>query len=495
MLTPLISLTLVFGFLAAADSSRSLRFIRRVMAPLLALPHAAAAFGIAFLIAPSGWIARAVSPWASGWKQPPDLLIFQDPHGFALTLGLILKEVPFLLLMALAYLPQTNAPARLQLARSLGYAPLTAWFKVVAPALYPLIRLPVYAVIAYASSTIDMAMILGPSNPPTLAVAVLRWFNDPDLTMRTMASAGALLQLALTLAALLLWRLGEWVLARLFAPRISDGRRQHGDRLLQPLSRCLMVLCVMLLTAGMVGLALHSVAGPWRFPNALPDSLSGAQWLRAWPNVSAPLLTTVLIALASSSISLVLVIAVLQQELRSRTFASPRALNLLYLPLLVPQAAFLFGLVAALERSGLRPGLVAVIGTHCVFVLPYVYLSLAESYRRFDPRWQQLAQSLGASPRSSFFRIRLPMLFTPLLTAFAVGIAVSVGQYLPTLLPGAGQVNTVTTEALALSASGDRRVIGVWAVLQALVPALGFALALLLPRIIWRNRRALRDLH
>jgi ABC-type uncharacterized transport system YnjBCD permease subunit len=55
------------------------------------------------------------------------------------------------------------------MARSLGYRPTLAWLKVVAPALYPLIRLPVFAVIAYASSVVDVAMILGPTLPPTLA--------------------------------------------------------------------------------------------------------------------------------------------------------------------------------------------------------------------------------------------------------------------------------------------------------------------------------------
>src|SRR3546814_6471838 len=60
----------------------------------------------AFLILPSGWIARLLSPGLSGWQHPPDLLIVQDPHGIALVLGLVLKEVPYLLLMTLAALNQ-----------------------------------------------------------------------------------------------------------------------------------------------------------------------------------------------------------------------------------------------------------------------------------------------------------------------------------------------------------------------------------------------------
>ena len=68
------------------------------------------------------------------------------------------------------------------------------------------------------------------------------------------------------------------------------------------------------------------------------------------------------------------------------------------------------------------------------------------------------------------------------------------GQYLATQLLGAGRLPTVTTEAVALASGDDRRVIGVWALTQALLPALGFGFAIVLPRLLWRNRRQMRDI-
>jgi putative thiamine transport system permease protein len=85
------------------------------------------------------------------------------------------------------------------------------------------------------------------------------------------------------------------------------------------------------------------------------------------------------------------------------------------------------------------------------------------------------------------------MLLRPVLTAAAVGFAVSVGQYLPTLLVGAGRVQTVTTEAVALASGGDRRVIGVYALVQTAAALAPFLLALALPRLLWRNRRGMQD--
>lgn len=79
----------------------------------------------------------------------------------------------------------------------------------------------------------------------------------------------------------------------------------------------------------------------------------------------------------------------------------------------------------------------------------------------------------------------------PLLTAFAVGLAVSIGQYLPTQFLGAGRVSTVTTETVALASGGNRRLIGVWALVQAGLPLVGFVVALAVPRWIGMSRRTL----
>ena len=51
---------------------------------------------------------------------------------------------------------------------------------------------------------------------------------------------------------------------------------------------------------------------------------------------------------------------------------------------------------------------------------------------------------------------------------------------------------SLTTEAVALFGGADRRVMGVYAFLQALLPLLAFAAALALPAWLYRDRRALR---
>lgn len=492
LVTTAVSLAAVLVFVAGWRGTRAFAALTRLLSPLLALPHAAAAFGLAFLIAPSGWILRALSPWATGLDRPPDILILNDPLGLAMMAGLIVKEIPFLFLMTLAALPQTDATRLSRITASTGYGRVAGFAIAVLPRLYPQLRLPVYAVIAYATSVVDVALILGPTLPPPLAVRLVTWMNDPDLAMRLTASAGALLQLGVTLVALLLWRIGELLLARLARPFLTNGRRCRRDSALRLSGFLVMALAVAAVVFGLLGLALWSVAGPWRFPDALPQAFTLRIWQRESTGVLAVVGPTLAIAVAATGIALALTLGALENETRQRLTVGSRLLILLYLPLIVPQVAFLFGLKILFLRLGIDATFAAVLLSHLVFVMPYVFLSLADPWRAEDGRYALSAAGLGASANRIFWRIRLPMLLGATLTAAAVGFAVSIAQYLPTLIIGAGRFPTVTTEAVALAAGGDRRLIGVYALVQAALPFLGFALATLVPLALFRNRRGMR---
>ena len=85
--TTFIALAVVIAFVSGWYGTRSFTRIQHLISPLLSVPHAAAAFGLAFLIAPSGFLMRLISPWATGATRPPDVLILQDPMGLAMMAG------------------------------------------------------------------------------------------------------------------------------------------------------------------------------------------------------------------------------------------------------------------------------------------------------------------------------------------------------------------------------------------------------------------------
>ncbi|MBO3758962.1 ABC transporter permease subunit [Ciceribacter sp. L1K22] len=486
-----LSLSITLVFVAGFAGTPALSRLQHLLSPLLAVPHAAAAFGLAFLIAPSGYLIRLVAP-LFGIDRPPDILIPHDPMGLTMIAGLVIKETPFLFLVTLAALPQVDLAATRRLAASFGYGRIAGFVYLIWPSLYRQIRFAVYAVIAYSTSVVDVALILGPNLPGTLAARLVQWMNDPDLSIRFLASAGAVLQLAVTLAALLLWHLLERFCGTLVCLWRDRGYRAVRDGTLRSLSALIIGTIGVTVFAGIGILAVWSVAGLWQFPDLMPQSLTLRSWQTALPRIMGPLVTTLSTGFVSTLIALFLTIGCLERETQTGRTGRDKGLLILYLPLIVPQITFVFGLQLLFIGSGSQHRLAALVLVHLVFVLPYVFLSLADPWRSLDRRYEVIATALGKSRLTVLLRIRLPMLLRPLLTASAVGFAVSVGQYLPTLLVGEGRLTSITTEAVALASGNNRRVIGVYALLQTLLPFVAFALAALLPAVLHRNRGAMR---
>ncbi len=486
-----LSLILAVGFSAAVHGKMSRGTGARMLTPFLAAPHAAIAIGLAFVLSPSGWIARALAlPF--GWDRPPDIASVHDPLGLALILGLMVKEVPFLLLVILSALTQIPVRSHMATGRSLGYGRGWVWVKIILPQVWPLIRLPVLVVLAYSASVVDMAVILGPSNPPTLAVLLTRLFSDPDLTRILPGSAGGLVQLALVgLAFLILW-LAERAARLLGLIWLRRGGRGTASEPLLQLAATATTALFFTGALAILSILIWSLAWRWSWPLLLPESWSLKAWSGSTSGLANAAWNTIIIALYSTTLCLILVIAWLEGEDRARMPRARWGEAIIYLPLLLPQISFLFGMNVLSIRLGLSGSLAATIWAQSLFVFPYVMIALSDPWRARDARLDRTAAALGAGPWRRLFRVKLPVLLAPISTAFAIGIAVSVAQYLPTLFLGAGRVATLTTEAVTLSSSSDRRVVGVYASLQAAIPLIAYALAFLTPALLHRHRRDLQ---
>lgn len=491
LISTLLAFVMTLMILAAFFNSVWLTRIERLLSPILVIPHAAAAIAVGFLIAPSGMFSRLISPWLSGWELAPGGIFPHDPYGISIILGLTLKELPFLLLMALGALAQPELGKKLRqqykVALNFGYYPITAFFKAVLPILYPFLRLPVLAVLAYASASVEMPLILGPNTPPTLAVTIMQWFNDVDLNLRIKASAGALLQLALTGGLIALWLGAERAIKACFNGTLINGKRSYADALWQKITAALTTVVIGFILLALIGLVMWSVAGFWRFPAVLPEQLVLLHFQSAFTQMSTPLFNTITIGIVSTVFAIVLTLLCLEAEQLSKKSLSTFTSFIIYLPLLVPSIAFLFGLVWLQQLVNNQTAFFNVAFTHLLFVLPYVFLSLASSYRRLDPRFAHVAASLGATPAKVFLQVKLPQLFAPLLIAIALGLAISFGQYLPTLLAGGGRIATITTEAVTLANGASRRTSAVYAIIQMALPLIGFILAWVLPKYFFKS--------
>ena len=484
---------------------------------LLATPHAALAIGLVLWLSPSGWALRLLSPGLTGFDAPPPWLTTQDPWGLGLILALWLKEVPFLLWVAATQLQREDLRRRWQaefaLAQTLGHAPGQAFAQVVWPQLAPRLRWPLLAVLAYGLTVVDMALIIGPASPPTLAVLAWQWLGDADAAIQAQgaAAAGGLTVSVVLLALSAVAAMQATALLRRFTSRraflqISHRRLGHGGcvqsyplqgpgrllkgRLWQPKlalvdswlesgGRCIRNKSALALAIGAAyfavwwALAVGSVSGVWPFPQVWPSLWTTGAWLQVLDSAGT-VWTTLALAVGSASVCLVWSVAWLEWTPRRwQQILRPWWL----LPLVLPSVLWIVGLYSVALQWRLEGQWLGLLMAHSVMVLPYVLLALEPAYLAVDPRQAAVVASLGHSRWMDLLHIKWPLLKRAIGSAWAVGFAVSVAQYLPTLYVGAGRFATVTTEAVTLASGAQRSLMSAYAALQMLLPVLAFALA------------------
>jgi putative thiamine transport system permease protein len=454
----------------------------------LAVPHAAFAMGLALWIAPSGWLLRALSPWATGMQAPPPWPTTQDPWGLGLIAVLALKEIPFLLWAASAELLRPDVAQRLQrelqLAASLGYSAHSAWWRIVWPQLLARLGAPLLAVLAYSLTVVDVALVIGPASPPTLAVLAWQWLQDASSLSNAKGAAAAwALAASVAASAGLAWLLLNAPLWRHLRTRGAAGIQAappgpHARLAHAWLGQAASSALAGIYLAVLAALLLGSLIGSWPFPAVWPSHWSSLAWHTVGDS-SATLWTTLWLATASTSCALLWVVAWLewaparwQQHLQA----------LAYAPLLLPGLLWAIGLHRLALAWGLDASAAGLWLAHTLACLPYVLLTSSAAYKGFDARYLQLAATLGQGRLHFLLHVKWPLLRAPLASAFAVGFAVSVAQYLPTLYVGGGRFASVTTEAVSLATGGQRSLMAAFAWLQWLLPALVFGAAAWLGR-------------
>jgi len=128
------------------------------------------------------------------------------------------------------------------------------------------------------------------------------------------------------------------------------------------------------------------------------DDWLRSTWLSLWVAGSVVVLATLLGTLAA------LGIARLPKALR--VLASALILS----PLIVPVIVVAIGIYYAFARYGLVGTPAGLILAHTCLAVPFVVTSVNASLAGIDPRLEQAALSLGATPTGTFFQITLPLI-------------------------------------------------------------------------------------
>ncbi len=245
---------------------------------LLAIPHVAFATGALLLFAEGGLFYQVCTVCS-----PPF-----DRYGAGLGLTLALKESAFVLWAIYAVLPEKRLAQQKIVLQTLGYGRFQTLSWLILPAIAPVLGAVMLAVLAWSLSVVDVAIVLGPGNPPTLAVLAWQWLNQGDAQQQAKGTLLCLL-LLLLLAALAalgygLWKAWVRTLADLTGTR-PRSQRVRPERALSGFLPACGVLCA----AVLLMLAQRDDVGPvgtslsFGLLSALIALVVGLLWLEWGP--------------------------------------------------------------------------------------------------------------------------------------------------------------------------------------------------------------------
>jgi putative spermidine/putrescine transport system permease protein len=146
---------------------------------------------------------------------------------------------------------------------------------------------------------------------------------------------------------------------------------------------------------------------------SFPPPAFGLRWYRSYFGSEDWLRPTWLsLAVAASVVVLATVLGTLASLGIARL---PRVLRvvasaLILSPLIVPVIVVAIGIYYAFSRYGLVGTPVGLVLAHTCLAVPFVVTSVSASLAGIDPRLEQAAQSLGATPGATFLQVTLPLI-------------------------------------------------------------------------------------
>ena len=466
----LLSLYIAFMVYSQYHLSRRLQSFEKYLAPLLSLPHLAIALGLVFLFSDGS-------------------LFFADSglprKGLStLIIAIVIKEVPFFLLIFSAIGRQLPIKYWLLQGKALGYQDYRCWWLLVFPALLKQSRLALLAATAYTLSVVDVSLLVGPNIPELFAVSVYRWQTSFAVGDQALAFwANALLLILLAVSVFILYAHEKLAHAgcKVLATKGSHfyiGIINPVFRAWLPMLGVLTAMMVVVFALWSLGFNLHSDSFD-RINSFGLTQFSTRLWQDEWLFFALPLQNSLLIGFFAGMFGVALALLALELQ-RQKGKYWPDYYWLL--AIILPQLSMVLGWqdLHIWSQGGYNIGW--VILSHLPFTFAYGYLVLKGPFQSVEPRYEWLAASFGYSSWQSWWQVRFRLLLPAIFTAFAIAFSVSIAQYIPTLMMGAGRVTTITTEAVAIASGNQQDLIALYVLLQSILPFIAFFLAALLAR-------------
>lgn len=392
---------------------------RRLLRALVTIPFVlpAVVVGVAFrsLLDPAGPLGFL--GWNAGFLALVASLVFFNYSVVVRTVGVLWARLDSRIVQA---------------ARSLGASPARAWWTVTLPALAPAIASAAALTFLFCAAAFGVVLILADQSWGTIETEI--WYQTTQLLDLPAAAALSILQLVVVGASLLIADITRHRQER--ALQMAGRAREHRLRLAD--LPAVIITCgviVVLLALPMAALVIRSLStatgvGIDNYLMLFAATKTGV------PNVWQATLNSVQTAAVATLIAIVLGSMVSYLLSRRPTSAAGRRIlrgadAAFMLPLGVSAVTVGFGFLITLNRPplDLRSSWILIPIAQAVVALPLVVRSLLPTLRAIDPRLQQAASTLGASPLRLVTSIDLPLAWRGVGLALGFAFATSLGEF------------------------------------------------------------------
>jgi spermidine/putrescine transport system permease protein len=154
----------------------------------------------------------------------------------------------------------------------------------------------------------------------------------------------------------------------------------------------------------------------------------------------------------------------------------------LVLPLVVPEVMMAVALMLFFVIVKIPLSLGTVIVGHAAFNLPVVMVIVRARLRKLDPRLQEAAYDLGATPWQAFYRITLPLLAPAIVGGMLMAFTISLDDFIVTFFTGGPGSTTLPLKVYSMIKSGVSPVINALSAVLVLVSMALIGLSMLFQR-------------
>jgi spermidine/putrescine transport system permease protein len=146
----------------------------------------------------------------------------------------------------------------------------------------------------------------------------------------------------------------------------------------------------------------------------------------------AALRMSLLIALATTLIATAIGTAAALALARYQFRLKQLAEAMVYLPVIIPEIVIGFSVAGLFGLLGVSFGIGTVVAAHVAFAISYVVFVVRARVATFDPKLEEAAMDLGATPLQTFLRVTLPIILPGIVSAALLVFTISLDDFVIT---------------------------------------------------------------